>query len=193
MCVCVCIYRESHFAIQQKLILQINYISMKIIKTEKKCKKKDGVVWSLLTDVLERENTKPWWPITTLWGKKWSRILFCRCLVLVKKNFKGRVLMWLFLLYSVVHSCPTLCNPMDSSTTGFPDLHQSPGACSNSRPLSQWFHPTILSSVVPFSCLQSFPASGSFPMKCSSHQVAKVLEFQLQHQSFQWIFRTDFL
>ena len=59
MCVCVCIYRESHFAIQQKLILQINYISMKIIKTEKKCKKKAGVVWSLLTDVLERENTKP--------------------------------------------------------------------------------------------------------------------------------------
>ena len=39
----------------------------------------------------------------------------------------------------------------------------SPGACSNSRPLSQWCHPTILSSVVPFSfCLQSFPVSGSF-------------------------------
>ena len=38
-------------------------------------------------------------------------------------------------------------------------------ACSNSRPLSQWCHPTISSSVVPFSsCLQSFPASGSFPM-----------------------------
>ena len=41
----------------------------------------------------------------------------------------------------------------------------SPGACSNSCPLSQWCHPTISSSVVPFSsCLQSFPASGSFPM-----------------------------
>ena len=39
----------------------------------------------------------------------------------------------------------------------------SPGACSNSCPLSWWCHPTILSSVVPFySCLQSFPASGSF-------------------------------
>ena len=39
------------------------------------------------------------------------------------------------------------------------------GACSNSCPSSQWCHPTILSSVVPFSsCLQSFPASGSFPM-----------------------------
>ena len=41
----------------------------------------------------------------------------------------------------------------------------SPGACSNSCPLSQWCHPTISSSVVTFSsCLQSFPASGSFPV-----------------------------
>ena len=40
----------------------------------------------------------------------------------------------------------------------------SPRACSNSCPLSQWCHPTISSSVVPFSCLQSFPASRSFPM-----------------------------
>ena len=41
---------------------------------------------------------------------------------------------------------------------------QTPRACSNSCPLSQWCHPTI-SSVIPFSsCLQSFPASGSFPM-----------------------------
>ena len=41
----------------------------------------------------------------------------------------------------------------------------SPRACSNSCPLSRWCHPTISSSVVPFSsCLQSFPASGSFPM-----------------------------
>ena len=41
----------------------------------------------------------------------------------------------------------------------------SPGACSNSCPSSQWCHPTISSSVVTFSsCLQSLPASGSFPM-----------------------------
>ena len=42
-----------------------------------------------------------------------------------------------------------------------------------------------------FSCPQSFPVSGSFPVR--SHQVAKILELQLQHQSFQWIFRIDFL
>ena len=41
----------------------------------------------------------------------------------------------------------------------------TPRACSNSCPLTQWCHPTISSSVVPFSsCLQSFPPSGSFPV-----------------------------
>ena len=56
----------------------------------------------------------------------------------------------------------------------------------NSCPLSLWCLPTISSSVVSLSsCLQSFPTSGSFQMVSSSHQVAKVLEFQLQHQSFQ--------
>ena len=44
-------------------------------------------------------------------------------------------------------------------------LSPTPGVYSNSRPLSRWYHPTISSSVVPFfSCLQSFPASGSFQM-----------------------------
>ena len=66
----------------------------------------------------------------------------------------------------------------------------TPGAYSNSCPLCQWCHPTISSSVVPFSfCLQSFPASGSFPLS----QLAKVLELQLHHQSFQWISKVDFL
>ena len=42
---------------------------------------------------------------------------------------------------------------------------QSPWICSNSHPLSQWHHPISSSSVIPFcSCLQSFPASGSFPL-----------------------------
>ena len=74
----------------------------------------------------------------------------------------------------------------------------APGVYPNSYPLSWWCHPTISSSVIPFSsCVQSFPASPSclqsFQWVSSSHQVARVLEFQLQHQSFQWIFRTDFL
>ena len=47
----------------------------------------------------------------------------------------------------------------------FPFPLQTPEGFSNSCPASQWCHPTISSSVIPFSsCLQSFPASGSFPM-----------------------------
>ena len=52
----------------------------------------------------------------------------------------------------------------------------------------------ISSCVIPFcSCLQSFQHQGLFKWVSSSHWVAKVLEFQLQHHSFQWIFRVDFL
>ena len=61
----------------------------------------------------------------------------------------------------------------------------SPRVCSNSCLLCWWCHPTISSSVSPFdSCPQSF-----FQWVSSSHQVAKVLELQIQPQSFQWIFR----
>ena len=66
---------------------------------------------------------------------------------------------------SATKTCLILWDPMDHSMPGFPGPSSSPGLCSNSCPLSQWCHPTILSSVIPFSsCLQSFPASGSFPM-----------------------------
>jgi len=66
----------------------------------------------------------------------------------------------------------------------------SPGVCSNSCPLSLWYHPTISSSATSFSsCPQSFPVSGVFPV---AQLFPSVLELQLQHQSFQWIFRVDF-
>ena len=66
--------------------------------------------------------------------------------------------------YSVAQSCPTLCVPMDWSTSRPPVLHYLP-ECSNSCPLSQGCCLTISSSAALFSfCLQSFPASGSFPV-----------------------------
>ena len=75
-----------------------------------------------------------------------------------------------------------------------PCLSRTPGVYWNSCPSSQWCHTTISPSVILFSsCPQSLPASGLFQWVGSLHQVAKVLGFQLQHQSFQWIFRTDFL
>ena len=60
-------------------------------------------------------------------------------------------------------------------------------------PSNRWCHPAISSSFVPFSCPQSFPASGSFPVSQLFASGAKLLEFQLQHQSFQWTPRTDLL
>ena len=68
------------------------------------------------------------------------------------------------LFSSVAQLCPTLCDPVDCTMPGFPVHHQLQDY-SNSCPSSWWCHPTISSSVVPFSsCLQSFPASGSFPV-----------------------------
>ena len=67
----------------------------------------------------------------------------------------------------------------------------TPRIYSNSSPLSRWCHPTISSYVVPFSSfLNSFPAPGSFPM--SQFFISGGRSIQLQHQSFQWIYRTDF-
>ena len=79
---------------------------------------------------------------------------------------------------SVAQSCLTLqphspCQALQHVRPPCPS--PTPGAYSNSCPLSRWCHPTISSSVVPFSsCLQSFPASRSFQWVSSSHQVAKV-------------------
>ena len=70
-----------------------------------------------------------------------------------------------------------------------PSPSPTPRAYSNSGPLSQWCHLTISSSVVPFSSrIHLSQHQGLFQWVSSLHQVAKVLEFQLQHQSFQWIF-----
>ena len=94
---------------------------------------------------------------------------------------------------SVAQSCLTLCNPMNCSTPGLPVHHQLPEFTQTHihrvSDAIQPSHPLVSPSLPSFNF---FPASGSFQMS-QSHQVAKVLEFQLQHQSFQRIFRTDSL
>ena len=93
---------------------------------------------------------------------------------------------------SVTQWCPTLYDPMDCSMPGLPVHHQLleftqtlvhwvSDAIQPSRPLSSPSPPT-------FNLSQH---QGFFQSVSSSHQVARVLEFHLQHQSFQWIFRTD--
>ena len=66
--------------------------------------------------------------------------------------------------FSIPKSCPPLCDPMNCSMPGFPVLHHLLELAQTQCPLSWWCHPTTSSSVVPFFHLQSFPASGSFPV-----------------------------
>ena len=64
--------------------------------------------------------------------------------------------------FLVTKLCPTLCNPMDCSTPGFPVLHYLQEFAQAHAHFRQWYNPTISSSVVPFSSfLQSFQTSGS--------------------------------
>ena len=77
--------------------------------------------------------------------------------------------------------------------TSLPCPSASCGVCSSSCPLHRWCHPTISFSVTLFSfCPQSFPTSGFLQWVRSLHQVAKVLELQLQHLSIQRVFSVYF-
>ena len=95
---------------------------------------------------------------------------------------------------SVTQSCPTLCDPVDCSTLGFPVHHQLPEPTQTHvhwvGDAIQPSHPLLSSSPPIFNLSQH---QGLFQWVSFSHQEAKVLEFQLQHQSFQRIFRTGFL
>ena len=95
---------------------------------------------------------------------------------------------------SVAQSCPTLCHPMNHSTPGLPvhhkllqftqtHAHRVSDAIQPSQPLSSPSPPAPNPS----------QHQGLFQWINSSHEVAKVLELQLQHQSFQWTPRTDLL
>ena len=97
-----------------------------------------------------------------------------------------------FFCCSVTNSCrPSLrFHGLQHSSLPCPSL--SLRFCSNACLWSQWCHPTISSSVAPFfSCPQSFPASESSLMSQLFPSGGQTLE--LQHQSFQWIFKVDFL
>ena len=90
------------------------------------------------------------------------------CLMMMQYSCPGLLYFFVFSgnIVVVCHSVTlTLCDLMDCSRTGFPVLHHLLEFAQNSCPSSQWCHPTISSSVVPFSsCLQLFPALGSFPV-----------------------------
>ena len=95
---------------------------------------------------------------------------------------------------SVTQSCPTLCDPMNCSMPGLPVHHQLP---EFTQTHAHW----VGNAIQPSHPLSSPPPpapnpsqhQGLFQWVSSSHEVAKVLEFQLQHRSFQWTPRTDLL
>ena len=90
---------------------------------------------------------------------------------------------------SIIQSCPTLRNPMNRSMPGLPVHHQLPEFTQTHvhwvGDAIQPYHPLSSSSPPALNLSQH---QDLFQGVSSSHQVAKVLEFQLQHQSFQWIF-----
>ena len=95
----------------------------------------------------------------------------------------------------VTQSILTPCDPIDCSIPGFPVHHQHLDLTQThghqvSDAIHHLSHPPSSPSPSTFNLSQH---QGLFQWVSSSHQVASVLEFQLQHQPFQWIFRTDFL
>ena len=94
---------------------------------------------------------------------------------------------------SVAQSCPTLCDPMKGSTPGLPVHHQLPKSTqTHAHRVSDAIQPSHpLSSPSP--APNPSQHQGLFQWVNSLHEMAKVLEFQLQHQSFQWTPRTDLL
>ena len=95
---------------------------------------------------------------------------------------------------SVTQLCPPLCNPMNCSTSVLPIHHQ---LLDSTQTHAHWVgdaiqpsHPLLSPSPPALNLSQH---EGLFRWVSSFHQVAKILEFQLQHQSFQWTPRTDLL
>ena len=121
------------------------------------------------------------------------------CLI---SDFRGKTLLFTneygftcgLFISSVAQSCLILCDPMDSSTPGLPVHHQLPELTQTHvywhGDAIQPPHPLSSPSPPAFNLSQH---QGLFHWVSSSHQVAKVLEFQLRHKSSQWIFRIDFL
>ena len=91
---------------------------------------------------------------------------------------------------SVPQSCPILCNPVDCIMPGFPVYHQLPElAQTHVHWVSEAIQPSYLLSSPSPPAFNLSQHQGLFQGVSSSHQVAKVWELQLQHQSFQWIYR----
>ena len=146
----------------------------------------DYILFYIILEIFD--NSHPWFL------KHWEyiffvyHVLFSRMQMENMKSYEDQI-------SSVIQSYLTLCNPMDCSMPGLPVHHQhleftQTHVHSIGDAIIQPSHPLFSPSPPAF----NFPQhQGLFKWVSSSHQVTKVLDFQLQHQSFQWIFRTDLL
>ena len=156
---------------------------------------KMGWVKSKLLYLVRRGSEKSeQWPMDSL-QEVWKHLKLL-CIMLCKKT-------WSFTfseqfhpkvsksISSVAQSCLTLCDPMNHSMPGLPVHHQLPEFTQTHvhrvGDAIQPSHPLLS----PSPALNLSQQQGLFKWVNSSHEVAKVLEFQLQHQSFQWTPRTD--
>ena len=121
-------------------------------------------------------------------------VRICVILIVSFCSYLSEVVTFWVQFSSVAQSCPTLCDPMNCSTPGLPVHHLLPESTQTHvhcvSDAIQPSHPPLSPSPPALTLSQH---QGLFKWVSSSHEVAKVLEFQLQQQSFQWILRTDLL
>ena len=109
-----------------------------------------------------------------------------RFILKMRFQFRGRTLLFLFNRWVVSDSLWP--HGLQHSRPACPSL--SPGVCPSSCPSNQWCHPIISSSAALFSfCLQSFPASGSFPTSRLFASVGQIIEASASASVLQWVFR----
>ena len=128
------------------------------------------------------------------WGKDLNRYFAKENIQMANKHMKRCSIPLIIQFSSVTQSCPSLCNPMDYSTSGLPVHRQLPEFTQT--------HVHWVGDAIQPSHSLSYPSppafnlsqhQGLFKWVSSLHQIAEVLEFQLQHQSYQWTPRTDLL
>ena len=129
---------------------------------------------------------KPVYFLTSVWDRLWVFWLSARRASLAAPQ--------LWFCCWVAPLCPTLCNPMHCNMTGLTVfLHLLEFAQTHVRWVNDIIQPSHPLSPPSLLALNLSQHQSLFQQTGFSHQVAKELELQLQHQSFQWTFRSDFL
>jgi len=153
----------------------------------------DRAAWQATVHAVSKSPTRLS-DLSLLHSKKANMINRCIFMPRISRNgYQTQGKLFSVQFSSVTQLCLTLCDPMDCSLPGFPVHHQ---LLELAQTHVHWIGDIIQPShplSTPSPAFNLSQHQGLFQWVSSSHQVAKVLKFQLQHQSFQWIFRTDFL